>query len=295
MKYPRLLAAIRSAKWAVMPATLQAIRDALSERAAAGIPSRIKPRGDDGWIGDENDSPEETPPYDIVGPGIAAVNMHGIIGRNLSGFEMSCGGCDLCRVEENLTRALAAPEVLAVILDIDSPGGTVTGVAEFAEKIAKLSSESGKLVFAYTAGQMCSAAYWIACGCFGIACAPSADVGSIGVYMALIDESANWQEEGYKLVLIKAGKYKAAGISGSQISDDQIALWKSEVDEIYSAFTGAVRAARGTVADETMQGQTFMGKKALAANLADLIAPDLEAMAELLAPTANTIAAHISN
>ncbi len=280
MKYPRILAALRSAKWAVTPGTLQAIRDTLSARLTGRM------RADDM----EDDGHEDPPmPYQMGAPGVAVVALQGIIGKNLSSLEMMCGGCDLARVEENLTMALANPMVQAVVLAIDSPGGTVSGVAEFAAKIGELEQQSGKQVFAWIENQGCSAAYWIACGCTAIACSPSSDVGSIGVYMALVDESANWQAEGYKLVLIKAGEFKAAGIAGSEITEAQIKMWQADVDTIYGQFTGAVRAARPGVTDATMQGQTFYGPAALAAGLVDKILPGMEAMIAELTPAPRTL------
>ena len=159
MTYPRILAAIRSAKWAVTPATLQAIRDTLSARLTDRV-ARLPRAGEmDSGAGES-----ECEPYERVAPGVAAVELHGIIGRKLSAMEMECGGCDLECVEENLSAALADPMVAAVVLDIDSPGGTVSGVGEFARKIGLLSTAAGKPVIAYASGQCCSAAYWIACG-----------------------------------------------------------------------------------------------------------------------------------
>jgi signal peptide peptidase SppA len=282
MKYPRILAAIRSARWAVTPPTLQAIRDTLSAR----LTGRLTLADDmPGEMDDEEDM-DELPDYEMIAPAVAAVKLHGIIGRGLSSMEMACGGCDIARVEANLRAALADLGVASVVLDIDSPGGAVTGVAEFADKIGQLSAASGKPVLAYASGQCASAAYWIACGCNGIACSPSSDVGSIGVYMALVDESENWKTEGYKLVLIKAGDHKAAGIAGSQVTPEQIALWQADVDHIYSQFTAAVKASRPGIADAVLQGQTFYGDRALAAGLVDEIAPDLLAMAAEVSPIA---------
>lgn len=282
MKYPRILAAIRSAKWAVTPSTLQAIRDTLSAR----ITGKLAPRAGDMEIDDcEDDDPEE--PFEMIALGVASVKLHGIVGKNLSSLEMKCGGCDIACVQENLQAALADSGVAAVVLDIDSPGGTVNGVQEFAAEIAEMSAGFGKPVIAYASGTCCSAAYWIACGCAGVACSPSSDVGSIGVYMAMIDESANWQQEGYKLVLIKAGEWKAAGIAGSTITPEQSAMWQSEVDLIYGQFTDFVRAARAGIADETMQGQSFYGPRALAAKLVDNIYPEALDLAEQLAPVSS--------
>lgn len=281
MKYPRILAALRSARWAVTPETLQAIRYTLSAR----LNGRLSVMDDEGDGADDG----TPPPYEMLAFGVAAVKLHGIIGRNLSSLEMMCGGCDLACVESNLMDALADPVVAVVILDIDSPGGTVAGVAEFAAKIGELSAQSGKPVVAYASGNCCSAAYWIASGCAQICCTPSSDIGSIGVYMALVDESENWAEEGYKLVLIKSGEFKAAGIAGSKITEAQVALWQADVDYIYAQFTAAVKAARPAVKDETMQGQVLFGPRAVEAGLVDKILPDIAAMVEQVAPVMQVV------
>jgi signal peptide peptidase SppA len=276
MKYPRILAALQSARWAVTPETLQAIRDTLSARLSGKLAVM------DDYDDDDTHTVE---PFEMITPGVAVVQLAGIIGKNLSSLEMMCGGCDIGRVEQNLAAALASPGVGSVILHISSPGGTVNGVAEFSAKISTMSAESGKPVHAYMDEQGCSAAYWIACGCNGIACSPSSDVGSIGIYMALVDESENWAKEGYRLVLIKSGEFKAAGMPGSKITDAQIALWQADVDYIYAQFSGAVKETRPNVSDDAMRGQVFYGPMALAAGLVDKIVPDLNAMAEEVSPS----------
>jgi len=293
MKYPRILAAIRSAKWAVTPNTLQAIRDTLSAHIGGKVSRFRADEPDMPEMGKDSDSDELNPGFELIAPGVGQVELCGIIGKHLSSMETMCGGCDLAVVEENLMQALASPMVSTVILRIDSPGGTCNGVLEFSQKIEKLATESRKPVFALIDGQGCSAAYWIACGCNGIACTPSSDVGSIGVYMALVDESANWTQEGYKLVLIKAGELKGAGIAGSQITPAQIAAWQADVDMIYAQFTGSVRAARPGIADETMQGQAFYGPRALEAGLVDKIYNDVGEMLDDVAPVVTAPASFV--
>jgi signal peptide peptidase SppA len=230
-------------------------------------------------IPDDEDMPDEDrgPGYESIGE-VGIVALHGIIGKRLSIMETACGGCDLERVEQNLVAAFADANIQAVILDIDSPGGTVAGVDEMRQKIAALSAESGKPCLAFASGQCCSAAYWIACGCSaGIAASSSSDVGSIGVYCACVDDSVAWQMEGLRLVLVKAGKFKAEGISGSQITDEQVARWQQDIDYIYGKFTEAVRTARPGVSQDVMEGQTFYGERAVHAGLADAVYPDLAA------------------
>lgn len=271
MRYPHLLAAIRSAKWAVTPATLQAIRDVLSSRLAgrAEAPVAAPPR------------PAALPVASAAPRGTAVVECFGIIGKRLSEMEMMCGGCDLGQVEEDLAAAVADPGTSAIILHLDSPGGTVTGVPELAAKIRAWSAQ--KPIYAFTDTLCASAAYWLAAACTGLACAPTAEVGSIGVYMALIDESEAWAKEGYKLVLVKAGARKAEGIPGSALSPETVAAWQAEVDAIYALFTADVAASRPGVAPAAMQGQTFMGAAALEAALVDAVVPDLAAFAALIA------------
>lgn len=284
MRYPHILAAIRSAKWAVQPATLQAIRDVLSSRLMmerADLRTSEGPRRDAEHVGylpsafgfRRADLGGPAAP----GPRISVVPVFGIIGKRLDEFETSCGGCDLDNVEAALARAVNDPRSDAIILHFDSPGGVVTGVPELAAKIRAWSDE--KPIYAFTDKLMASAAYWLASACTGIFCTPSADVGSIGVYMALIDESEAWAKEGYKLVLVKAGERKAEGIRGAPVSDATIAAWQAEVDEIYAMFTGDVTTSRPDVESPAMQGQTFMGQAALKAQLVDGVVPDLATMA----------------
>lgn len=281
MRYPHLLAAIRSAKWAVQPATLQAIRDILSSRLmldradlrAPGDSTLSHPRAFDFPARRRADAFASP----IAGaPRVTVVPVFGIIGKRLDEFETSCGGCDLDHVEAALARAVGDPRSDAIVLHFDSPGGVVTGTPELAAKIRAWSAE--KPIYAFTDKLMASAAYWLASACTGIFCTPSADVGSIGVYMAVIDESEAWAREGYRLVLVKAGERKAEGIRGAPVTEGTISAWQAEVDTIYAMFTGDVLVSRPGVEGAAMQGQTFMGQAAKEAQLVDELVPDLAGM-----------------
>lgn len=272
MRYPHILAALRSARWAVTPSTLQAIRDVLSSRLVMDRASRPAARADE----DAPVSPLRPAPV-LGAKRIGLVPVFGIIGKRLSELETMCGGCDLDQVSAALSQAVADPANVAVILHLDSPGGTVTGVPELAAKIRELTKQ--KPIYAFTDGLCCSAAYWLAASCTGIFCTTSADLGSIGVYMALVDESAAWAQEGYRMVLIKAGEQKADGIAGLPITEEQVTRWQTEIDEVYRLFTTDVRSGRGSIEDSTMQGQTFMGEAAVKVNLADSLVTDLETLA----------------
>lgn len=274
---PRILAAIRSSVWAVQPATLQAIRDTVSDRMHGKGQLAAMPIFSDG----QGEDMPVVPGYTMVRPGVACVRVDGILGKRLSSLETMCGGVDVDTIGNNLSAAVSDPVVKCVVLAFDSPGGVVTGVPELAAQISVLSEQKG--IFAFTDTLCCSGAYWLASACEGIICTPTANLGSIGVYMALVDESENWAAEGYTLKLVKAGDWKAAGIAGSKITDEQMAIWQKGVDDIYVMFTDAVRDGRMNVTDATMQGQVFMGQAAMDAKLVDAIGPGFDWLCDQLA------------
>lgn len=268
--YPRIAAALISARWCITPAALAAIRNTF-EAACAG---RLRADEHMPMPGQPDDYEEAEP---VMAEGILVVPVHGVCARYLSAMETDCGGLDLNDTEATLRAAREDPRVQGIVLHFNSPGGTVTGIPELASLIRTISET--KPIIAFTDAQCCSAAYWLASACDSIVVTPTADVGSIGVYSALVDESAAWAQEGYKLELMKAGKHKAMGIPGLPLAPEDRALIQAEVDSIYAMFTADVvanRARNGAqVAEETMQGQTFMGGTAVAVGLADRVVGSL--------------------
>jgi protease-4 len=268
--YPRIAAALISARWCITPAALAAIRNTF-EAACAG---RLRADEHMPMPGQPDDYEEAEP---VMAEGILVVPVHGVCARYLSAMETDCGGLDLNDTEATLREAQADPRVQGIVLHFNSPGGTVTGIPELAALITEINAT--KPVIAFTDAQCCSAAYWLASACDSIVVTPTADVGSIGVYSALVDESAAWAQEGYKLELMKAGKHKAMGIPGLPLAPEDRALIQAEVDSIYAMFTADVVANRARtgaqVAEETMQGQTFMGGSAVAVGLADRVVGSL--------------------
>lgn len=278
VRIPRILAAVYGSVWAVRPETLAAITATLKEAATGKrirAPwTRIVQADDNPDLDLDDVEPSEpvTPPYLVTQGGTAVITISGIIGKHLSGFEMDCGGYCLDQLETHLATAANDVRVERVLLYLDSPGGASTGVPEAAARVALFP----KPLVAYSDSQAASAAYWLMVGATEIWIAPSADVGSIGVYAAVVDESAAWAEAGWKMELMKAGDHKAAGIPGLPLAPADRALIQSQVDEIYAEFTGAVSASRAKATPAVMQGQTFRGQRAIEAGLADALVPSLD-------------------
>lgn len=165
-------------------------------------------------------------------------------------------------IEEAVTR----PDIKTVLLDIDSPGGTVNGTPELAQTVAD--ATRSKPVYAFSAGQMCSAAYWVASQCDAIYATPSARIGSVGVLLPVVDSSEALKNQGLKVEVFAAGKFKSAGTPGVPLTDDQRRLIQSDIEEIAADFKAAVLARGRRIPDDAMEGQSFSTKQAQKFNLA---------------------------
>jgi ClpP class serine protease len=128
---------------------------------------------------------------------------------------------------------------------------------------------------------MCSAAYWVASQARAIYATPSAQVGSIGVVQAVIDNSAALDKAGIKVEVFSVGKYKAMGAPGTPLTDDQRELISSNLAEIAGEFHTAVLAKGRSIPAEAMEGQTFSGRQAQRYNLAGMVPDRAEAMRRL--------------
>ena len=216
---------------------------------------------------------EDEPKEDILrltDEGTAILAINGVIGKRVSALEKSSGMVDIDELSEAFDVAMADSNVTGIILDISSPGGTVTGVPELASKIQEARSEKPSV--AVTDTMAASAAYWIGSQAWSFVASESAVVGSVGVYMSVLDESRAYEMAGYKQDVIKAGTMKGAGIPGTSLSSEQRDQFQGEVDYIHAQFKAAVRTGRGRdISDESMQGQDFYAEQAVELGLINAI------------------------
>lgn len=190
---------------------------------------------------------------------IRIIPVRGILARDVRGWFP--WATDTEELEELLQAAAGDANVSGIILDVDSPGGTVNGSMELGDLVADI-SKNRKPVVAYTSGMMCSAAYWMVAGCASILARRSAEVGSIGVYSVVLDYSEMYRQFGVEVELFKSGEHKGAGYPGTKLTDEQRALIESEVAATGVIFRAHVKAERG-VEDGDMEGQAFTGDDAI--------------------------------
>jgi signal peptide peptidase SppA len=205
----------------------------------------------------------EVPKAYIAEDGTGVIPIAGVIGKGLSPIEKMTGAVDVNAIADAIDEFSANPQVTRIAFQVSSPGGTVTGVEELANKVRNI----GKPTMAYTDSEMASAAYWIASAADKVVASPSSTVGSIGVYMTIADMTEMAKAQGIKMVVIKSGKFKGAGIPGTSLSEEQVANLQQGVDEIHADFKASVLQTRKLVKAEDMEGQVFSGKQAAQRNL----------------------------
>ena len=220
---------------------------------------------------------EKSQPYELR-EGLATVRIHGTMLRQVSPRQKAISaicGVRLCSMEETaaaLQQAAADPAVHTILLDIDSPGGTVNGTPELAQVVRTIAKD--KHVYTFTAGQCCSAAYWVASQADVIYAAPSATVGSIGVILPVVDSSALYDRCGLKMEVFSAGKYKSTGMDGTSLTEEQRDRLTQQVNATWARFKQAVTLRR-SISEADMEGQTFYGLDCLANHLIDGILPSI--------------------
>ena len=161
--------------------------------------------------------PGQSSPLLSVEDGIGTVSIEGPILRKPDIFaRVLMGATDSAEIHSALREAGQRDDIKAVLLDIDSPGGTVAGTPELAAAVASINER--KPVYAFSSGLMASAAYWVASQARAIYATPSAQVGSIGVVQAVIDDTAALDAEGIKVEVFSVGKYKAMGAPGTPLT-----------------------------------------------------------------------------
>ena len=264
MAITRILDKVYREPWLIKPSAHQSICATLSNYIASGA---------------DYDADDDYEEFELKVGTTQVIPIHGIIGKHLSLLETSCGGVDVDTIAMKLDAALADDSIDSIVLYINSAGGTVTGVPELAEHIARVADE--KQVVAYTDSLCASAAYWLASSCNAVWASRSSEVGSIGVYMTLLNESDKLAKEGVRVEAFQAGDYKLAGASFKPLTQDERELFQQDVDYWYKLFTEHVTSKR-PLSTDVMQGQTFVGEKALELNLVDGIVDDL---ADVLAMT----------
>ncbi len=205
---------------------------------------------------------------------VAQISVLGGILRRSTGYESFFGGASVDGLLAALRNVSADPEINTVLLNIDSPGGTVDGLPEVAAEIRRV--RETKHVVAIANSLAASAAYWLASQADEVVATPEALVGSIGVFMTHVDYSGLNQQMGIKPTYITAGKYKAEANPDQPLTDEARQHLQAIVDEAYNLFIADVAKGRNisaaAVRADFGEGRLLTAKEAKAAGLIDRVA-----------------------
>jgi signal peptide peptidase SppA len=205
---------------------------------------------------------------------IAVLPLYGTISQRMDLFSAISGGTSTEQFTGWLRAALNDPQVTSIVMDIDSPGGTVTGVQELADEIYQ--GRQQKSIIAVANSMSASAAYYLGSQASEFVVSPSGEVGSIGVFAAHEDVSQALESAGIKTTFISAGKYKTEGNPYEPLSTEARDSMQAKVDAYYQQFVNAVARGRNVTAakvEESFgQGRMVMSKPAKAAGMVDRIA-----------------------
>ncbi|MCJ7678749.1 MAG: S49 family peptidase [Anaerolineales bacterium] len=208
---------------------------------------------------------------------VAVLPIYGTITQKGGGGFMDFlmgGGTSTEKFGAMFSQVMADESVKAVVLDIDSPGGSVFGVPELADMIFK--ARGGKPIIAVSNSLAASAAYWLASQADQIVVSPSSEVGSIGVYALHEDISEMVKGMGVAVTLVSAGKHKTEANEVEPLSEEARDAIQARVDDYYGMFVKAVARGRG-VTESAVRGGFGEGRvvgavEAVKLNMADRVA-----------------------
>ncbi len=212
--------------------------------------------------------------FKAVKGNVAILPLHGFISHKATiwaamGFESSSEMFTMW-----FNAVINDPSVGAVVIDVNSPGGTVFGLTAVTDAI--FNARGKKPIIAVANSLMASAAYFIASSADEIIADPDAEVGSIGTIAVHFDHSKQLELMGVNPTIIHAGKFKAEGSPFVPLEDEAKAEFQRTVDSYYDTFVSAVARNRGITASKVKsdfgQGRVLRADDAQSVGMVDRVA-----------------------
>ncbi len=204
------------------------------------------------------------------GGGVAVISLLGIIAQrgNLIDDVSGPGSMSTMEFSRVLADSMDDDTVSSVLIDIDSPGGSVYGVAELSDEIYR--ARAKKPIIGFANSLAASGAYWLGCQCSEFYCTPGGEVGSIGVIAAHTDRSKQNEMIGLRVRYITAGKYKSEGNPDEPLSEEGLEYEQTRVNAYYGMFTRHLARGRGVTVAQARSDDWGAGRLLGAAQAADV-------------------------
>jgi protease-4 len=178
---------------------------------------------------------------------------------------------DSTKIIRQLSKYRRDPQIKAIIVRIDSPGGAVAPAQEIYDEINKI-KDANKIVYASLGSVAASGGYYIACAANYVIANPGTLTGSIGAIMAFNNIEELAKKIGVRPAVIKSGAFKDSGSPLRSMRPEERKLLQNVVDDVHEQFVRAVSLGRNLPEDEVKlfaDGRVMTGKQALEFKLID--------------------------
>lgn len=206
---------------------------------------------------------------------VAVLPIRGVMSHRLGSMSEFSGGTSTERAMKSLDGLMADNDVKAVVLDIDSPGGTTDGIIEAAAHVYGYRNADKPLV-AVANAMAASAAYWLGSQAQELSVTPSGSAGSIGVYSIHEDFTRALEAEGVGIEIIRSSQFKIEANPYEPLSAEGRAAVQADVNTFGGFFHDDVARGRGVksarVAESFGQGRMVLAADAVKRGMADRIA-----------------------
>lgn len=204
---------------------------------------------------------------------IAIIEVEGLLSNARSGGLFQPSENKVSLFTQQLDAAEHDKRVKAIVLRVNSPGGTVTGADTIYQLLERFKARTHKPVVASAQEMDCSGAYYVSLAADRIVVQPTSIVGSIGVIFDTFEFSGGLAKLGIRTDAVKSGHFKDIGSPFKPLQPDERALMQAMVDEYFARFTGLVRKHRPALPEDKFKqatdGRVMSGEQAVAWGLAD--------------------------
>ena len=275
------MASTYSRIWAIIPEVLYSVAQFFDERIGREIAFEL------------NESEIEAARIkrasqfrDIRG-NVAILPILGVISQRHNLFSWLLGGTSTTSFAVEFQKVVTDSSIGAVLLDIDSPGGSVYGVHELAETVYQ--ARAKKPIIACVNSLCASAAYWIGAAADEVIVTPSGELGSVGVVAIHTDISEAERQLGIRTTLIYAGSYKTEANPHEPLQDSARAAIQERVDDYYEMFITDLSRFRNVseskVRREFGQGRIVGAEEAVRLKMADKVGTPEMVIRDIRAPS----------
>lgn len=175
---------------------------------------------------------------------VAIIGVEGMLANVRSGGFLQATENPLSLFTQEMEKAEGDPAVKAVVLRVNSPGGTVTTSDAMYQIVRRFKAKTHKPVVASMQEVAASGAYYVSCGADKIMAQPTTVVGSIGVIFETMEFSGALNKLGIRAGAIKSGSLKDMGSPFKALEPDERSVMQGMVEEYFGRFVGVVRTNR---------------------------------------------------